>query len=552
MTRPWLALFKALLNVNFGVSALKHQVRSRERVWEPLLILFGLLVGGSSIVFLVVFFAGNLIQTGLMLGQPELVLTMAHIAAAVMVFVFGIAFVMSTMYFANDIPMLMSWPLRPRQIVSAKVATVLINEYLTMAVILIPVYAVYAYYVPVSPWYYPTAIITFLLAPIIPLLVATLFTMVLMRAVGGTRRRDLLTMAGSLLAVVFYLAFQWVLQSSDMTEAQLAEVLFERLHGVSELMAVGYPPGLWGMQSLAMAGMGSGWWALIKLIGVSVLLFIGLLAIGERIFIRAVQEGGETAKRRQRQGGLSLREGSAIDAVARVERRLILRTPVYAMNGLIGFIIFPVLLFLPMYSDLEALDQLLSLGVLDPMVGALILAAWFALATATSSVLPTAFSREGAQHLWILKSQPLSGRDFFLGKLKGGLTMMLIGSLPGAAILIYLLKLGPVSILLGFLLGGLLSTLISVLGLGVDMMRPMLNWTDPARAMKSNLNVLILFILLAVIALIGFFGIRLLLRMNASLTTMVVGAIAAVSVVLIVLWQAWSPRFESWLARMGD
>ena len=122
---------------------------------------------------------------------------MAHLAAAIMVFVFGIAFVMSSMYFANDIPMLMSMPLRPRQIVSAKVATVLVNEYLTMAVILIPVYAVYAVHVPVSPWYYPTAVLTFLLTPIIPLLVATLVTMVLMRAVGGARRRDLLTMVGS-------------------------------------------------------------------------------------------------------------------------------------------------------------------------------------------------------------------------------------------------------------------------------------------------------------------------------------------------------------------
>lgn len=552
MTHPWLALFKALLNVNFGLSALRHQVRSRERLWELVLVALGLLVGGGSIVFLVALMASNLIQTGLMVGQPELVLTMAHVAAAVMVFVFGIAFVMSSMYFANDIPTLMSWPLRPRQIVSAKVTTVLVNEYLTMAVILLPVYVVYARNVPVSPWYYPTAIITFLLAPIIPLLVATLVTMLLMRAVGGSRRRDLLTMVGSVLAIVVYLAIQWALQSSDVTEAKLAEILFERLHGLSEVVAASYPPALWGMQSLALAGTGTGWWALVKLLAVSAVLFVALLAIGERIFIRAVQEGGESVKRRQRQGDLALREGSAIDAIARMERRLILRTPVYAMNGLVGFVIFPVLLFLPAYSDMEALDQLLSMGGLDPMIGAIILGAWFALATATSPVLPTAFSREGSHYLWILKTQPLSGRDFFLGKLKGGLTMMLIGSLPGALVLVYLLKLGPVSILLGLLLGVLLSTLISVLGLGVDMMRPMLNWTDPARAMKSNLNVLVLFVILVAIGLVGFFGGRFLVGLGASLTTLVMAAIAAVSLILLILWLIWSPRFDAWLARMGD
>lgn len=551
MTHPWLSLFKALLNVNFGVSALKHQIKSRERIWEPLLILLGLLVGGGSIIFLVVLMAGQFVQVGLTVGQPELILTMAHLAAAIMVFVFGIAFVMSSMYFANDIPMLMSMPLRPRQIVSAKVATVLVNEYLTMAVILIPVYAVYAVHVPVSPWYYPTAVLTFLLTPIIPLLVATLVTMVLMRAVGGARRRDLLTMVGSLLAIVVYLAIQWALQSTDVTEAEIAEILFERLHGLSQVMAAGFPPGLWGMQSLALAGTGAGLWALVKLAGLSVVLFAALLVLGERVFVRAVQEGGETGKRRRR-AALDLREGSAVAAVARVERRLILRTPVYALNGLLGFILFPVLLFLPVYSDMEALNELLSLGVLDPMVGALILGAWFGLATATSAVLPTAFSREGSRFLWILKSQPLSGREFFLGKLKGGLSMMLIGSLPGAVLIIYLLKLGPASIVLGLLLGVLLSTLISVVGLGVDMMRPMLNWTDPARAMKSNLNVLILFVILAAIAIAGFFGGRFLIRLGADLTTLVVTAIAGISVILGLLWLLWAPRFDAWLSRMGD
>lgn len=169
MTPAWLALTRALLNVNFGFSALRHQIRRRHRVWEPILVGVSILVGVGGIAWLAASFATVIVEAGAQLGQPELALTFAHLIAAMVVFFFGVAFVMSSFYFSDDAALLMSWPLRPRQIVAAKFVTILVSEYLTIALILGPVYFVYARDVPVSGWFYLIAPVVFLLTPVAPL-----------------------------------------------------------------------------------------------------------------------------------------------------------------------------------------------------------------------------------------------------------------------------------------------------------------------------------------------------------------------------------------------
>lgn len=533
---------------------MRYQLRTRARLWELLAIGLGLLVAGVSIVSVVVYFAIGYINVGLMVGQPELVLTLAHLAAAAMVLVFGIAFVMGSMYFSDDAAMLLSWPLRPRQIVSAKVATVLVNEYITMGVILIPVYVVYALNVPVSPWYIPAAILTFLFTPMIPLMLATLLTMLLMRVTGGRKRRDLFTIVGGILGIAVALGVQYFLQAQfpeGAGEMELAQMLFEQVHGLSQVVAAGYPPSLWGMESLAAAGTAAGWLALLKLIGAGVVLFSVMLVVGERVFTRSLQEGREGRRQRAAASEAQWKDGNAVDAVARAERKLFMRTPIYVLNGFAGLLLIPFLLVLPMSGDGESLRVVLQELTPVPAVGALILAAWFAGATAISSMAPTAFSREGYR-LWILKSLPISGREFFLGKLKGDLTMILLGSIPGAVVLIYLLKLPVVAIATGLVLGSVIATLIAMLSLAVDMVRPMLGWTDPTRAMKSNLNVLIAMLLTVVIGVVAFVTGRLLLMWGADYTVLLGIALVVALAVTAGVWKLISPRLDQWLWRMGD
>ena len=225
---PWFALFRALLNVQFGLSAVRARICRREKLWQLAAAELGMLLVAAVIVGVVAAFTWALLQAVSQLGQPEVVLTLAHAAAATLVFLFAIGFVLSAFFFSNDTGLLFSWPLSARQILSAKFAVVLASEYLTIAPLLIPVYVVYARSVPVAWWFPGAAAVVFLLTPVVPLAVAALIALALMRLVGGSEERDLLVavgvaLTGAVYAAAALLLWRWLDRRLDGLYARLGE-----------------------------------------------------------------------------------------------------------------------------------------------------------------------------------------------------------------------------------------------------------------------------------------------------------------------------------------
>src|SRR5690606_34268248 len=140
-----------------------------------------------------------------------------------------------------DARLLMSWPLRPREILAAKFVTILVSEYLTIAFFLAPVYYVYLRDVAVNGWFIPSALIVFLLTPVVPLALASLLVVVLMRFVSVSRKRDLFTIVGGLLGLALAIGFQYFAQSQvNMSEDALMHFITGNAHGLSQLIARGF------------------------------------------------------------------------------------------------------------------------------------------------------------------------------------------------------------------------------------------------------------------------------------------------------------------------
>lgn len=552
MTPAWLALTRALLNVNFGFSALRHQIRRRHRVWEPILVGVSILVGVGGIAWLAASFATVIVEAGAQLGQPELALTFAHLIAAMVVFFFGVAFVMSSFYFSDDAALLMSWPLRPRHIVAAKFVTILVSEYLTIALILGPVYFVYARDVPVSGWFYLIAPVVFLLTPVAPLALAAVLVVVLMRFVSFTRKRDFMTMVGGLLGLALAIGFQYLAQTqADMSEEELMRLISGSAYGISQLMARGFPPVFWSTLALGQAGTAQGFAALGGTILAAAVSCAALLAVGESLFLRTAQASREGSGRRAK-GAVSWGALSPVRSVARAEWKSFIRTPVFVLNGFAGLLIIPIVLVLSRFgSDGDSISRLIDAGVLNVAIGIVVIWGWLTLAAGLSVIPATAVSREGPT-LWIHKTLPLSGREFFLGKLLGTEAMILGGSIPGVLVFAYVMKLPLASLLLGTLLGTITSILVSMACLTVDMLRPWLTWTEPARAIKSNLNGLIgMLVSLVLVGLPAWLGVILGTRGMPFYT--VIAVIAALNVLALAgLWLWLSPRLDRWMRRLGD
>ncbi len=73
------------------------------------------------------------------MGQERALLSLGFLAGQFLILMFGIYYVISAFYFSRDLELLIPLPLRPAEVMTSKFAVIVINEYLTVAAVVLPV-----------------------------------------------------------------------------------------------------------------------------------------------------------------------------------------------------------------------------------------------------------------------------------------------------------------------------------------------------------------------------------------------------------------------------
>ena len=115
------------------------------------------------------------------------------------------------------------------------------------------------------------------------------------------------------------------------------------------------------------------------------------------------------------------------------------------------------------------------------------IALFFVVTSAMSMIPATTFSREG-RYLWFPRTLPLTIDQILAGRILGAQVINVCGSLLSVIAVAVVFRFPPLAVLSGCVLGVLLSTGFAGLLTVLDLARPMLNWTNPVKAVKSNLN----------------------------------------------------------------
>jgi hypothetical protein len=169
-----------------------------------------LLTGLALVPFAAMLFGlfSALAAAGMQLGAPALGVELALVTGMVAAVMFGMTYIISTLYYGRDLSLLVPLPLPPVTILWAKFALIMLGELMSLAIFYWPAVIGFAVVCRTGPLFWLLAVPIFITLPVIPLCLATLLAMGLMAATSRRINRDAVRVMLSLISLGLLLAFQ--------------------------------------------------------------------------------------------------------------------------------------------------------------------------------------------------------------------------------------------------------------------------------------------------------------------------------------------------------
>lgn len=491
------SLIKVDLKNTYSLSSFITSIKNKKNFWMTLIIGISLLSLLPSYYFMIrglELFYDAFFQ----IGQGSYLLQIGIFASQMMVFVFGILYVMSKFYFATDLNQLVPLPIKPSYIIGSKFVTLMFSEYLTSLPVILPFVIIYGMRSGEGILYWIYSLVLILTLPIIPLVIASLLVMVFMKYTNIGGKKDLIRTVAAVLFIIIAIWFQLTIQRIAMNSVELGDEFFISLARDSQFLVkrlgIVFPPSMWVTLSLANSQSMSGLFYLVLFLGVSAVSILLMIYLSETIFfdglIGNIEVVASKGKNKIKDMGKSVSVTKPYLALAKKELIMLFKTPVYLLNSIGGVIIVPIILVMSLATGEESMEPLINLLDIYPHFLTLVAIGMVVLLGILNSIGSTTFSREG-KNLWIQRVLPIKASDQIIGRVLSSLSVQLIGIIVLIPAIFFIKRISIVDILLIIVIGLLGSIPMTQIGMVIDIARPMLIWDNPQRAMKQNFNVLI-------------------------------------------------------------
>lgn len=505
-----MSLYRKLLLLQLKVKLRMNNFRAmfdKKKMGRSVGFLLLMLFVVAEVVGLYVYYISQLIQPAIAIGQSDALLTLILVAGQMVTLIFGTIGILNSLFFAKDMEFLLSLPVKPMHIFSAKFTVTFLGEVAIMMLFLLPGVIVYGVNLHMGIGFYLKALVVGFFAPAIPLAIGAILSIPLMRLVGALKNRGF---AASLVGIVLFAGLMFVsMNMSNVMEnvaensGQVAASLLQE-GGLASMIARVFPPALWGGRAMAASG-GDAALNMLLFIAVSIVALAAAYLLAIAFYRKGAAAQLETSRGggKREIGQMDTKASTQVRSLFVNEWRSLLRTPTYAINALTTIIIGPLMLVLmsDSLSEIPA-DALKAITSEAFWLIALIVGAAVSFFAAINPAASTTLTREGRVY-YLLKTLPVEPRQIFKAK------FLVAYSISFGAALLFLsapLFIGvelPV-VLFGVILAMIVSFPCTALGMMIDMNNPKLNWTTPQQAIKQNFNAFLG--MLASWALMGIFA----------------------------------------------
>lgn len=367
-------------------------------------------------------------------------------------------------------------------------------EYAFTLIVLAPLFIAYASNTVIGIPYVLLALVIFITLPIYPLVLSSIITMLLMRFVPFFKNRDRFNMIAGILSIVLAFSFSFAMNSGTISEDPnaLITMLVAGHNSMISLFSKIFP----AIPFAAEALIGSDVVQLALYILITCAALAVLVILGKWLYFKGAIGFSETKSSRKE---LSAKEFARVSRHSKVrtylikELRLLVRTPVYALNCIGMCLLMPImLLVIFMTADADVLLQQLPdiTPYLDGMLPYAVLVGMASgfLFSNLNMISSTAISREGS-NLSFMKYIPMSLKQQLQAKVVSGILMSVISMLLTLLCVYFLLPIFPLT---WYFAAAATSLITIVLGnyasLALDILHPKLVWEQEAAAVKQNMS----------------------------------------------------------------
>jgi ABC-2 type transport system permease protein len=434
--------------------------------------------------------------------QEGLILGLGFSAVSMAIFFFGIFYVMSVFYFSKDIESLLPLPLKPSEILAAKFTVILIYEYLTELVFLAPVLIGYGAASRAGLMYYLYSILIFLTLPLMPLVYASVLSMLVMRFTNLAKNRDRFRIVGGIIAMLLAIGMNAIITkvgSASLNAEELQQLLAQGNNSIVGVMSGIFFSNRFAVMALLHSEALKGFVNLVVFVLICLLFVLLFLSFGEGMYFKGVVGISEASAKRKKYSEAELRKSSgqksALWSYTMKELKLLFRTPVYFMNCILMNFLFPIFIVLPFIvqpsemQELQGLGRFMNNGSGSSVVLAVALGI-SAFLTSTNGITASAISREGA-NIFVCKYLPLSYKTQIMAKVLSGMSMGAVGTLSMVLTAVVFIPVPIYLILLSIIVSVLGITFSSFTGILLDLNYPKLIWDNEQKAVKQNFNVIL-------------------------------------------------------------
>ena len=431
-----------------------------------------LLMAFLAVIFLsffgFTFYALALALPGMGLGWFYFAL--AAIMAFALGFIGSVFTAQQQLFAARDNELLLAMPIRPRDILGARMAVLLLLDYAFTLVVLLPAGAVWLMVVGGTAGGIFGFVLSALLLPLIIMCFTCLFAWLLALISSRMRNKTVITL-------VLYLAFLAAYFYFYMNLQQLLTELIANSEQIAGAFVAVYP-----LYAFGQASLGS-WLHIAGFAACCVIPFALVYAILSRGFLAVTTRRPSVKKLVYRERALKTSGVGA--ALLRKELGRFAANGMYILNAAMGSVLtVAAAVALIIYRD-EAM-QLLSVLPEGMGEGAVILALCFL--NATDVISAPSISLE-SKTLWLLKSLPVPAGRILMAKVNLHLVIALPPTLIASACCCIALPFPPAGAAMVVLIPALTCVFGALLGVAVNLRYPKFDYINETAVIKNSMSV---------------------------------------------------------------